>query len=288
MRITTKFLIFLISAASLLAANQTSWGASYITIRSRCTENNLDPGPAHGRNAWAKKCFSSAIEQITFHDQQTPVEYALVSDKNESKWNAPTDAKDACGEFETIHAFCVASCYTPSQRIRFDGVDIPVKTALLTRERNVTTLSKSASLENLTYDILPVESYTQSWRDGYERILVLEMRSGGNLEVTLGHPILLSSGIMVKAKDLSVGDRLIRSTGEFDPIDKIRELGYFGKVYNLAPDSLDPVENILVAEGYLAGSANYQYHQLFQSMWYRQMLRSMRDVSQVQENGDAK
>lgn len=250
------------------------YGASYITIKSRCNENNLGPEEAHGRNAWAAKCFPQDASEITKRDTSSPVEYALVSDEAETNWSAPLNPAESCSGWAGIKAFCLASCYTPNQEVLFDDGYLRIDQALESLKTNVVTLSKFAKLDELSYDILPVESYTKSWRASSEMVRRLSTESGGSLEVTLNHPVLISDGVMVQAKDLKVGDQLVKQDGTFDSIVKMDDHFFFGFVYNLAPDSLHPLENVVVAQGYLNGSANYQYHELFKDLMYRKMLRT--------------
>jgi len=250
----------------------------FITIRSRCDENNLDNDQGRGRNLWAMNCFPGEVEEISAHSSQIPLEYALVSDESEANWNAPTTPTLPCSPFTKLHAFCVASCYTPEQRVLFEEGYVPIGQATERLVSSVVTLRSDSGLGELLYQSLAVESYTRSWRDASEVVRTFEMESGGRLRVTLNHPLVTSEGMVKPAFDVEEGEALIKDDGSFDPIVSTHDELFFGRVYNVAPVSNDPVENIIVAESYLNGSANYQYNQAFVDLHYRKMLRQTIDL----------
>jgi hypothetical protein len=55
-----------------------------------------------------------------------------------------------------------------------------------------------------------------------------------------------------------VGESLVRENGEADPVVSVASSTELTKVYNLRPTTTDLTSNILVAQGYLNGSARYQ------------------------------
>lgn len=266
-----------------------TWGLTIMAAQDivgtieRCNEDSLNIPQAHGRNGWSMKCFngrhgrSDHKATIAALDQIPRPMYPAVTNPNETRWGAPTTKEPSCdgtnASFTKIAAFCTASCYPPDQRILFDDGYKGIFDAFQEKKSNVTTLAKHSTLDSLSFDTHKVHAYSKSWRDAPETIRVFQMKSGGILKVTLNHPMLTSVGTMKLASDLKKGEFLIKETGEHDEIISIIDHDFVGKVYNIAPDTLDPLENILVAEGYLTGSANYQYHELFQDLMYRQLLR---------------
>jgi hypothetical protein len=66
------------------------------------------------------------------------------------------------------------------------------------------------------------------------------------------------NGVVKTADKFKVGESLIHYLTGLDPIVSIKKEGYFGKVYNLAPNTKLPLSNILVAQGYLNGSSYFQ------------------------------
>lgn len=120
-------------------------------------------------------------------------------------------------------------------------------------------LEPGSSLKKPILKPMSVGAYSRSWQDSLEIIRVIKTASGALLKVTLNHPLLLESGVLIEARDLQIGDHLIKVSGVLDPVVSIQDSEYFGRVYNIAPNSTDPTENIIVAEGFLIGSAGYQY-----------------------------
>jgi len=271
----------LITLVVILLAVNLGYSAGYITIRHRCMENNLNPEPAHLRNMWASKCFSGSAGEIREHDNQTPREYALVSNEDETRWDAPQDPNAGCEIFTNMQAFCLSSCYTPDQRVLFKDGYFTMREAFNNRQDDVVTVSRMSSLDNIYLSPLKVDSYTISFRDGHENIIVIKYGTDkveGRLQVTDGHPVFLANGTMVKALDLKTGDTLMDAAGKEVKVLSLEQVKYFGKVYNVAPSSFNPVENILSAQGILVGSANYQYNQMFQDLYYKKLLRKLINV----------
>jgi len=91
-----------------------------------------------------------------------------------------------------------------------------------------------------------------------QAIYTIKMKSGGSLRVTNEHPLVTGEGVMKQAQELAVGEQLVRDNGQRDPIVSITKADEFTKVYNVRPATTDLTTNVLVAQGYLAGSAAYQ------------------------------
>jgi len=161
------------------------------------------------------------------------------------------------GNFYLI-ALCEASCYTPDQRLRFSGGDVAIVDAMTARRDDLITLSPDATLNNLTTQTSKVYSYTTEIRDAEQDIYKVTTASGGSLSVTNAHPIITSEGRLVKAEQLVEGDALLKANGSPDRIIRVEKTRFFGKVYNIKPMSREPVANILIAQGYLVGSARFQ------------------------------
>lgn len=243
---------------SLLLAMPVLQAVSYTAILERCTEQNLEPEQGEVRNRWARKCFRDQIEYIDFFSSRKPVKYALVWSPSTNSWQGPIHENAPCGDW-IIKSFCVASCYTPDQQILFESGFLAIGEALERNETYLMVLKKGSSLEKPAFEPMIVEAYTRSWQEGHETIRIIKTQSGGQLKITENHPILLASGEMIEARDLRVGDWLVKQNGQKDPVSSIENIDYFGKVFNVAPKSLNPTENILVAQGFLVGSGAYQY-----------------------------
>jgi hypothetical protein len=123
---------------------------------------------------------------------------------------------------------------------------------------HVMVLRDYSTLDNLKLVAFPVESYTEEVHPNWQDILKFKTKSGGELRVTNNHPIVDSTGAVKTADKFTVGESLVHYLNGLDPIVSIKKERYFGKVYNLAPDTRNLLSNIVVAQGYLNGSSNFQ------------------------------
>jgi hypothetical protein len=153
---------------------------------------------------------------------------------------------------------CEPGCYTPDQKVLFQGGPLSIHKAQAGGADDLVTLSKDASMDKVTLAPTTVERYTVDKDAARQEILRFRMKSGGRLSVTLEHPLVTTEGSLKKAKEFVVGERLVRQDGTPDEILSIQSESWFGKAYNLRPVSTDLTSNILVAEGYLNGSARFQ------------------------------
>jgi hypothetical protein len=82
------------------------------------------------------------------------------------------------------------------------------------------------------------------------------------LRITPNHPLLSNDGNVRQASEFKVGDLLVRADGTSDQIVSIEKEKYFGKVYNLDPNSKSLLGKLILAEGYVNGSSYYQNQEL--------------------------
>ena len=157
-----------------------------------------------------------------------------------------------------VIAYCEASCYAPDQNLLFSDGEANIVEAMESGREDLMTLSPDATLDNLSLRKNTVYSYTSETRDGEHVIYEISTAMGGKLRVTNEHPVITSEGRLVKAESLKEGDELLKADGTPDRIVSVEKTTHFGKVYNIKPVSRDPVSNILVAQGFLVGSARFQ------------------------------
>ncbi len=157
-----------------------------------------------------------------------------------------------------VVAYCEAGCYAPDQRLLFSDGEANIQDAAREGREDLMTLSPESTLDDLKLQPNTVSSYTTDVRDSEHILYEVSTESGGLLRVTNEHPVITSEGRLVKAETLVAGDELVRVDGTPDRIVEVRKTTHFGKVYNVRPVSRDQVSNILVAQGYLVGSARFQ------------------------------
>jgi hypothetical protein len=165
-----------------------------------------------------------------------------------AKWN----------DVRYVIAYCESSCYTPDQSVRFSTGDVNIVEAMKAKRDDVVTLAPDATFDKLSTQTSRVYSYTTEIRDAEHVIYKLTTMSGGKLSVTNEHPMVIGNGSLVQAQKLKIGDELVKADGSLDAVARIEKTSYFGKVYNIKPTSRELVANILIAQGYLVGSARFQ------------------------------
>ncbi|MCY1043788.1 Hint domain-containing protein [Corallococcus sp. bb12-1] len=157
-----------------------------------------------------------------------------------------------------VVAYCESSCFTPDQSVLFGGGEKNILDAMKQGREDIITLGPDSTLDDLQLQQGKVYSYTSETRDSEHVIFHVRTASGGELKVTNEHPVLTREGRMVQAQTLKAGDELLRQDGTPDAIVSVERGTHAGKVYNLKPEARDQVSNILVAQGFLVGSARFQ------------------------------
>lgn len=134
----------------------------------------------------------------------------------------------------------------------------PIKEALESRAPDIMTLAGDATLEAPTLKAGQVDRYAIEATDAHNRIVTIETAGGGRLEVTENHPLVDTEGHMREASTFAVGEGLVRTDGSTDEIARITVEDYYGKVYNVTPKGASLKDKVVIAEGFLSGSAWYQ------------------------------
>jgi hypothetical protein len=283
MKINTKTLFTGIWIA-LAMTPHLGLAAEIPNVLRRCAEDSLDPVAALGRVEWLRKCIRE--NGGDFHGFQLKHIYGLLNDFNddesvvprsrpmyptflsgETSWIAPTDASAACTVPVgfTSGVVCVSSCYTPDQQILFkDGYQV-LFNAFRENKQGVAVLSSQSTLERPILAVGEQVEYTTEAVDTKNDIVEISTNAGPALKVTLNHPLLDDSGRMREAREFNVGDSLVKADGKAAQIVELRHSIHYGKVYNLSPalskdadGQYDLPAQILVAQGYLAGSNYFQ------------------------------
>lgn len=157
-----------------------------------------------------------------------------------------------------VVANCESSCYAPDQQLLFAEGQVAIVDAIKDQRLDLITLTPESTLDNLQLQKNQVYSYTSEIRDSEHILFEISTIRGGKLRLTNEHPVVTSEGRMVRAQDLKVDDELLRQDGTPERIVAVEKTTHYGKVFNIRPITRDQVSNILVAQGFLVGSARYQ------------------------------
>ena len=93
--------------------------------------------------------------------------------------------------------------------------------------------------------------------DHNEEIYTIRVENGRRLEVTATHPMVRENGTVDRADNINPNDVLLTTEGPSKVIAIDKSL-YTGKVWNIQSNDTNVSSNILVAEGFLTGSARFQ------------------------------
>lgn len=121
----------------------------------------------------------------------------------------------------------------------------------------VQALTEDATLSALQFQPRGIEATTA----GGEKspMVVLRMADGATLAATEQHAILVSSGMMVAAKDLSVGQTLVHQDGSPSQIAEIERVPTDDDVYNVLTDAgLSHQGHMVAANGLIVGDLMWQ------------------------------
>lgn len=249
-------------------------------VAYRCSNDSLSTAAALGRYQWMVKCQDSVpiikeflekfddVHSGTFGlDDGTRHLYATFMDTATKKvWVAPTSNKSSCTIPATayIAAVCVSSCATPEQQIVAQAQaekqmhPLTFIEAFTRKVEWVGTMKSDSQINSKSLDKTAVDNWVTELEDTTQEVLTFNMKSGGQLRLTVNHPLLSSAGSMKLARDFKVGDNLVQLGGKLDTIVSIQSIQYTGKVYNVFVKSNDLKKNIVVINGYLSGTAFYQ------------------------------
>lgn len=246
-------------------------GTQAISLQQRCQEDQLsNNAQAEARFQWAFNCHYIHPNYRQIFTQYFDV--PTMQWRNLEKWKYPifstpaepfTFFKSYNGSCNLPDGYiwltnCESGCYAPDQEVRFAKGFLTLPDAYAQGEASIVTVAGDAGLDDLRFEEHKVGHYVASVTEADEQLVVLETKSGGKLKVTKNHPLVVASGEIKDAGKLVTGDQLVRETGEFDAIVSITTEDFHGKVWNVAPETHDATTNVIVAEGYLNGSHNYQ------------------------------
>jgi len=259
---------------------------------SRCAHDNLaqwsegNPleGTARGRNEWLKVCHTDSYDVIypggneidpdAYTAGQVRLSYPTYGKINGTNakgepifevtgWTAPTTPPAGPGAIEcaipTPNRFigvCTAGCVVPE-------TEITLSTGLLNigdlyghqAEAAVPTIAENGQfvLENLE-----IKNQVRDIVATHQDILVIKTISGGELRVSLNHPLLNGESMMVKAQNLKLGDSLVTSDGHKDLIIELSKEKFYGRLYNLTIKTSDKTKSLFIVNGYISGDKKYQ------------------------------
>ena len=242
-------LLFVIGASSIASAQ---------VLTGRCTEDQLtNATDAAGRNAWAANCgYISAAAQAFYNSDGDYVVFTTGCGHAGCNPFVPITATAMCSSGLAVLGSCKTGCYTPEQKVLFNGAYSGVQHAFESHKLTVTALTAGSTLRDMSFADQPIQTYVAG--PTTEDIFVLRDNRGDTVKVTAQHPMVLADGTVVKAHTLKKGDRLAKANGTTARLTEVKTVSFTGTVWNVEPASRDKTENILVGQGFLTGSVRFQ------------------------------
>ncbi|WP_163989793.1 Hint domain-containing protein [Pyxidicoccus caerfyrddinensis] len=231
-----------------------------------------------GRNAWARKCgYASTYQETNMNMEGEYIVFAhgcsaypSIPAGSDCQFYVPTSEAAACIAGLYKLGKCYVGCYTPGEKLVFNGEFTGIADAYATGKVTVAGLTRDSESFAPRFSEQPIRTFIVG--DTKEDIFLLKTSAGHEVQVTSEHPMVDESGTVVKAKTLKVGDKLLTAEGKKVTLTSVSVFAYEGQVWNVQPASHDKKENILNVEGLLTGSVR------FQNEWAQESFRlSLRD-----------
>lgn len=240
------------------------------TVSGRCGGDTIYRSEVDGRRAWVLKCkdhpaisffFKLGGEKLYTHGGHYPAFGQVKNGKVKGSWQAPVDPSEPCNIPEDVRiiGLCTAGCFTGDQRVLFaEQGYVGIKEAFEADLPEVMVVRPGSFFEDIRLVAERIGNYVVDLAPAKQRIIEFKTAGGGRLQVTEGHPMLTPDGRLVEAVKLRRGDQLVTYNGQTDEIVEARNFEIFDRVYNLYPETKDLLKNLIVAEGFITGSAYYQ------------------------------
>jgi len=252
---------------------------------------------APGRIAFALKCEKNVItratikkyergtmrqgDQIVTKGYPTYGTFDITTDDwaNPANYVAPVAESGRCEDIPAgyqVAFFCASGCYAPDQGVLFGNGYETLVDAKAKKLASIMSLGEESTLDGVKLQESSVGEIVTDMgaaaKTVKQELRHFKMASGGELKITLNHPLVTKEGKIRPASEFTVGEFLVKADGSLDAIADITKYEHVGKVYNVSVDSQNPVEQIIVAQGYLNGSLYYQNEGVREVN--RQLLRS--------------
>lgn len=159
---------------------------------------------------------------------------------------------------------CPCGCFAPETLIQ-----IAIDGALLQEKKRADEIVFGKD-ENLQVTHLKESSHLKGFEYGAEKIRlktfgkelkkIYKIKAEGKepLLLTEKHPVLLSNGIMIQAKDLKETDSLLSVTGDVVAVEKIERMPFKQDVVNFSLDTESPKEHLIFANDLVVGDQYWQ------------------------------
>lgn len=169
---------------------------------------------------------------------------------------------------------CKCGCFAPNTRLGIWSESLEDLTAESLYGRNLSpelmSLTADARLSRPEFEGRVIADKSHGKEERY--LVRFELANGNTLRVTEGHPILLASGQMKTAREITLGDKLIDASGKEMGLANVTREAYQGNVYNFQTNGQALSQHVLIADGVLVGDLAWQnaMHEEWEGLSLRQ------------------
>jgi|GEM_PF-4630101 len=159
------------------------------------------------------------------------------------------------------YGYCFCGCFAPWTKITVasNGTESQMRIRNLLPQYDkidLVTLDKGSTLDNLTKRTSMIQ--VAIWGPEDTPLVVANTRAGAELALTTMHPVLVSTGNIVSAKDLKVGQSLVDNLGVADEIIAITHRRITEDTMNVMATGTDLVSHLIFAENRIVGDIYVQ------------------------------
>ncbi|MCF2828087.1 MULTISPECIES: Hint domain-containing protein [unclassified Pseudoalteromonas] len=244
-----RSLMILFTTLFALIAFKSEAAMDIAAYQSQATTDNA----AHGR--CAKKAIS-ATECVKRIDWAVREGYITARAGEWGKANGFYPVVDFYDR--TVGAVCKCGCFEANTLIRVtkggDIVDVAAKH--IDDSYGLVGLAKDASLSLLSTNTFEMRARTKGAEESDLYVFILE--DGSELKVTQHHGMLLGNGAMVAAKDVELGQTMLRADGVELSVASITREPTKQDVYNFETNGAEVVNHIIIANDILVGDLTWQ------------------------------
>lgn len=237
-----KFIALLVASLSVqaLGANRILENAK-LDDRFRCAKNGISQQSCRELqdNALSSHCINSD-------------EYNTLKQRNEAPY---------CWNNELI-SWCSCGCFDPRTRVFVEdrmGKSFweRIDTVVQNKEAfKLWSLTEDSSFQPLQTQSLAIRKTTSG--PEADPLIYIHTEDGHELGVTQDHAVLCSTGEMLRAKSLQIGQSLVTSDGAFTKIARLEHKTIQDDVVNVLTDSEALKSHIILAEGLAVGDLAWQ------------------------------
>ena len=257
--------IFLGLLSALIASLVATKPARAFTVNERMHEEWEAAGgeiladKATGRHKWAVRCRVVDPKQkamLDFFVEQGL--FASFTRTDGSGGLAPFHQDAPCnppGTWRLVGSFPLG-CFAHSTRLLFGDVWRTIPDAVNSSQSKLTALDTNSTLFNQK---LRMDVEVQSYTHGLEKypVITVSVINGKKITVTKNHPMIGGHGEIIPAQEL-VANAFVLTLDGPQRIVGIEEHYPDEEVWNIRPTSSDPLNNVLIAEGFFTGSIRFQ------------------------------